>query len=300
MAPVRIVEDTPIVDAYESPAPSTTERQESPEQAAPPVAEQPSSAQPGVEVPSAPENQGPGPGSVEAPVSAPGAGGPAAPTVRLPEGWQNPGTGGSGGAVPEAVQPGNSAPVPGQLVNPPNAASEGNPAGGQPNPQSINVPAPSGGPVQPPQESSGTQKENPVGQPVEEYKPSPTLSRPLDQGNVPPPSSGNNPFPSPPPDYQRLKNPLIDYNKNLNPNNDSDVEKGIQKNYSDYLKRQQQQPTENTPTGGAAGSVPGANPFPSPPSSYQRLNNPLSPGSAESTTPGNKPSGGGNSSGSSQ
>ena len=154
--------------------------------------------------------------------------------------------------------------------------------------------------MQPPQESSGTQKENPVGQPVEEYKPSPTLSRPLDQGNVPPPSSGNNPFPSPPPDDQRLKNPLIDYNKNLNPNNDSDVQKGIQKNYSDYLKRQQQQPTENTPTEGAAGSAPGANPFPSPPSSYQRLTNPLSPGSAGSTTPGNKPSGGGNSSGSSQ
>ena len=54
----------------------------------------------------------------------------------------------------------------------------------------------------------------------------------------PPPSRPGNPFPRNP--DPPLKNPLRDDKKNLNPKNDPDVQKGIQKNYREYQERQKE------------------------------------------------------------
>lgn len=52
----------------------------------------------------------------------------------------------------------------------------------------------------------------------------------------PPPSRPGNPFPRNP--DPPLKNPLRDYNRDLNPRNDPDVQRGIQRHYREYLERQ--------------------------------------------------------------
>src|SRR2546423_14713920 len=54
----------------------------------------------------------------------------------------------------------------------------------------------------------------------------------------PPPSRPGSPFPRNP--DPPLKNPLRDDKKNLNPKNDPDVQKGIQKNYREHQERQKE------------------------------------------------------------
>lgn len=52
------------------------------------------------------------------PVNAGGGSGPSVPSIKLPDDWANPGTGGTGGYVPEPVPVGPSEPIEGVPVEP--------------------------------------------------------------------------------------------------------------------------------------------------------------------------------------